>query len=312
MSRAITATAITLAAIAAVASCGGGGDSTTEQPTHGSLSGKVIDTDSSNGGIGGVTLQLSSAAGASQSVTTGSNGTFTASNLDAGAYTIQMTTPANFLLAAGETGTRSATVVASASATTVTDFKLARSKGAVAGSVKNGSTGVGSAGLSLIRGGFATRSVTADASGNFTATQVPTGTWTLSISVPATLQLAAGESGSRTVSIAADQTTQTSAFNLTTRVAPANNDIQIIGTSFSPEKLTISAGTTVRWIGDGGTHTITPQNPNQPGVFERVQFSSPNVVLTHTFSVPGQVYVYRCEFHSDNFTTGMVGTITVQ
>jgi plastocyanin len=272
----------------------------------------VIDTDSANGGVRNVTVQLTNAAGASQSVTTGTTGQFTASNLDAGAWTVQLNTPSSFLLATGETGTRAATVVASTSATTITDFRLARTRGAVAGSVMNGTSAAGGTSVSLVRPGFTARSATADQSGTFTITQVPTGAWTLSVSVPSTLQLAAGESGFRSVAVAADQTAQASAFNLTARVTPNVVDISVIGTSFDPSDLVIAAGTTVRWVSSGGTHTITPQNATQVGGFERVQFSNTGVVLQHTFSTAGQVYHYRCEFHSDNFTSGMVGTITVQ
>lgn len=313
VSRSIAGVFSVALAVWALSSCGGGGDTTgTPNTTTGSIAGKVVDTDSANGGVAGASVELSSSVGASRSVTTSANGQFTAGGLEPGTWTVLLSTPAGRTLAAGETGERTATVVAGTSATTLTDFKLARQKGSVSGAVKNGTTGVGAATLTLARAGFPARSITADASGNFAASQVPTGTWTLSVSVPTTLELAAGETGTRSVAIAANQTTQASAFALTTRVVPNIQEIEIFGSSFSPANLTISAGTTVRWRNDGGVHTITPQDASQAGGFSRREFSQNGIVLEHVFGVAGQVYRYRCEFHSESFTVGMVGTITVQ
>lgn len=79
---------------------------------------------------------------------------------------------------------------------------------------------------------------------------------------------------------------------------------------FSPSDLTIDPGTTVRWVSNTATeHTITPANASQPGVWSRVSTSQSGTVLTHTFTVAGQVYNYFCEPHQ---ATGMTGVIRVR
>ena len=89
-------------------------------------------------------------------------------------------------------------------------------------------------------------------------------------------------------------------------------EIQLSGSSFTPGNLTIPVGTTVRWINNTDDHTITPENTNQPGVWQRHVMDDNGERFEHTFTVAGQTYRYRCEPHSSSFTNGMVGTITVQ
>lgn len=311
---AITATTAALA-IWALASCGGGGGgNVTTTPTKGSLTGKVVDTDSANGGgVAGVAVLLTESGSGTASTTTAANGQFTIGNLDPGAWTVQITSPANMLLATGETGQRSATVAASNTATTVSDFSLARTKGSLSGSVRNGAANVAAVAVNVSRAGFTTKSVTTDATGSFALSSLPTGPWTVSVSVPATLQLATGEAGTRSVTVAASQTTAISAFALEPRIQSSLIIVHITGSNFVPADVSVTAGTTVRWVNDAAAaHTITPQDLTQPGVFGRKTFSNQGTVLEHTFSTAGQVYHYRCEIHSDNFTVGMVGTVTVQ
>lgn len=312
--RIALATRWVFASLVLIASCGGSSkDGTTnpvEQPTKGGITGKVIDTDSSSGGVAGATIQLSQ-AGTTLSPTTGATGDFAVGSLDPGAWTIQLVTPANRLLTGGETGSRTANVTAGGTVT-ITTFTIGRPKGSLTGSVKNGTTGVLSS-LSLLRSGFTTRSVSTDASGTFTASQVPVGAWTLALAVPQGTQLAVNESGTRAVTVTADQSTQVSAFALQTQAAQLVTEIHIAGVSFIPSNAIVAAGTSVMFINDETAgHTITPQNATQIGGFQRVEFGAKGVVLQHTFSTAGQVYRYRCEPHSADFQTGMVGTITVQ
>ena len=80
------------------------------------------------------------------------------------------------------------------------------------------------------------------------------------------------------------------------------------GLTFSPADLTIDPGTTIRWVASTASfHTITPANGQQQGVWARATTSSTGTVLTHTFTVPGQVYNYFCEVHA-----GMTGVIRVR
>ncbi|HKP54868.1 MAG TPA: S8 family serine peptidase [Chloroflexia bacterium] len=78
--------------------------------------------------------------------------------------------------------------------------------------------------------------------------------------------------------------------------------VSIVDFAFSPQNLTVSAGTTVRWTNNGeATHNSTS--------FKAV-WASPNLstgqTFDYTFNTPGS-YPYGCTLHS-----GMEGTITVQ
>lgn len=79
---------------------------------------------------------------------------------------------------------------------------------------------------------------------------------------------------------------------------------------FSPADVTIDPGTTVSWFNAAVVvHTVTPDNPEQPGVWTRTETSTVGTVLTHTFNVAGQTYTYHCEPH---LAEGMTGIIRVR
>jgi endoglucanase len=69
------------------------------------------------------------------------------------------------------------------------------------------------------------------------------------------------------------------------------------------DQLTISAGTTVRFVNLDGEHSVTPRNANQPGVWQD-RFMSPGQSFEHTFTVAGQTYDYYCIPHP--MMTGVV------
>ncbi len=79
---------------------------------------------------------------------------------------------------------------------------------------------------------------------------------------------------------------------------------------FSPEEVTISAGTPVRWVYESGpAHTVTPRDDGQPGVWARQAMGTVGQTFDHTFNVAGQTYDYFCEPHE---LQGMTGRIVVQ
>jgi plastocyanin len=95
-------------------------------------------------------------------------------------------------------------------------------------------------------------------------------------------------------------------------IGPGNAVVITLTTDsrFSPNDLTIDPGTVVRWSSATSMfHTITPDNPQQAGVWNRTESTSTGTVLTHTFNVSGQTYAYHCEPH---LADGMTGTIRVQ
>jgi len=297
--------------------CGGGGESGTGPPEpppppsqFGTMSGSVQDADSAQAGMGGVSVQVTGASG-NQTATTAANGAWTLQNLTAGSYTVSVQAPASRRLAGGESGTRTVSVAANANAA-VTAFRLARPRGSIAGSVLAAGAGVSGGSVAAARTGFTARTATPGATGGFTLADVPVGSWTLTLTPPATHEMVAGEAGMRTVTVVEGQAATAGAFQL--QVKPPSTGvvtIRMVGTSFEPSSVTIAPGTTVRWVNEGGIHTITPQNAGQPGVWTRVDVSTTGTVLEHTFSTPDQVYRFRCEPHSVDFQNGMVGMITV-
>jgi plastocyanin len=298
-----------IAAGAGLSACSSGDGPPTGNSQPGTIAGQVIDADSGNSGVPGVSVQLAGPAG-TQTVTTGAGGGFSVANAATGAWTATLQLPASYRLAANETGTRSSTVTASQT-TTLAMFLMARPKGSVTGTATEGSTGIAGGTVAATRAGFTAHDATPTAAG-YTIADLAAGPWSLAYTPPATHELASGESGTRTVTIAEGATATASAFEL--EAAPQSQvvEIRLNGTSFENGTITIAPGTTVRWINaDGADHTVTPENSSQAGVWQRQVTSSQGTVFEHTFTVPNQTYRYRCEPHSTSFTSGMVGVITV-
>lgn len=183
--------------------------------------------------------------------------------------------------------------------------------GSVTGTATSEGAGVAGGSVVASRSGSSNRTATPTTAG-YTITNLAVGTWSLAYTPPETHVLADGENGSRSVSITEDQTTTASAFLLDPAPVSDVVEIHLGASSFIGGTITIDVGTTVRWINDADiAHTITPENPNQPGVWTRRETSTQGVVFEHTFTEPDQTYRYRCEPHSTNFENGMVGAITV-
>ena len=298
-----------LVAVALAACSGGdGGGGPTGGSSTGTISGQVIDVDSANGGLPGVTVQFTSGSSTPRTATTGANGSFTLTQVTPGAWQAQVQVPATHRLPGGESGTRTANVSANQTAS-LTPFQLSRPKGTVTGVIEEEGEAVAGGTVTLKRGGFTDRTATPTETG-YTFADVPAGSWTLEYTPPASHRLASGETGTRTVAVAENQTATATTIEL--------EALQLVeihltaATVFSVDDITIKPGTTIRWINDAALmHTITPENSSQPGVWQRVETSAPGVVLEHTFTVADQTYRYRCEPHSANFTTGMVGVIRV-
>ncbi len=85
-------------------------------------------------------------------------------------------------------------------------------------------------------------------------------------------------------------------------------EIQVSGTRFSPSQVEITPGTTVRWVASEGGHTITPDNPEQAGVWQEVNVTQAGTALEHKFEEAGQTYDYHCVPH---LSQGMTGRIRV-
>ncbi len=86
-----------------------------------------------------------------------------------------------------------------------------------------------------------------------------------------------------------------------TEQRPAN-EVGMTAASFVPADLTVTAGTTVRWV---NTSNVAHNVVSETGLFTS-EILNPGQAYTFTFDVAG-IYDYECTIHP-----GMTGTITVQ
>ncbi|CAN5525210.1 hypothetical protein BH24GEM3_BH24GEM3_01680 [soil metagenome] len=184
--------------------------------------------------------------------------------------------------------------------------------GSISGRVTEG-TSNNVAGAQIGLSGGATRTGTTDAGGAFNFADLAPGGYSVSVTPPQGFRLRSGDTQSRQATVTAGQAA-TINWDLDRETSGGEVvEIRLTGTSFDPADVTITPGTTVRWVNtDGIAHTVTPENASQTGVWQRQTTNTQGVVFSHTFAAAGQTYRYRCEPHSANFTTGMVGVIRVQ
>jgi plastocyanin len=86
-----------------------------------------------------------------------------------------------------------------------------------------------------------------------------------------------------------------------TGTGPGTNEVWIQGSAFNPDKITVTAGTTITWTNkDGAVHTVT----GDTGLFDSGDIAA-NGTYTHKFSTAG-TFLYHCKVH-----TTMTGTVVV-
>lgn len=170
--------------------------------------------------------------------------------------------------------------------------------GTVSGQVTAGAAGV--QGVIVSVGGSG--STTTDAGGSFSVANVPVGGRTVTIIVPSGyIMAAAGDPMAKSVSVGASATATVS-FALKRGV-----QVTAIGTTFSPENVTVPTGGTVRWVGSGGgPHTVSQSPGNPAGGW--ADAALPNgATMDHTFNAAG-TFNYFCAPHQ---AMGMTGRVTV-
>lgn len=88
----------------------------------------------------------------------------------------------------------------------------------------------------------------------------------------------------------------------------ADNEVTMVGQSFSPSNLTVPVGTTVLWINESNeTHTVTSgSNGEHDELFDSGNVA-PGGEYSYEFQQAG-TYDYYCIPH---YASGMTGTITV-
>jgi plastocyanin len=100
-----------------------------------------------------------------------------------------------------------------------------------------------------------------------------------------------------------DQNEPANASNNTTgnTSGPGTNEVWIQGSAFTPQTITVTAGTKVTWTNkDGIAHTVT----SNTGIFNSGNMNN-NAVFSFTFATAG-TYPYHCAIHP-----GMTGTVVV-
>lgn len=139
--------------------------------------------------------------------------------------------------------------------------------------------------------------------GNATFSGVPEGSWEVEVVPPEDFGLDAGEDARKAISVVAGETAMASfalVDTFTGETVMAGDNL-----TFSQADLTISAGTTVRWINTGSMlHTVTPDGHSE---WTAANLTTNGSTFKHTFATPG-TYDYYCDPHRTN---GMVGTVTV-
>jgi plastocyanin len=271
-------------------------------PGNGSSTGSIGGTVTSGGtGVPGAGIALTGAATANQ--TTAATGAYLFDDLGAGSYTVTITLPAGFALGAGETAARPVTLGAGDDAgINWTATQANPDLGGIAGSVTAGGSGVQGAGIAL--SGTGTGNTTTGSNGAYSFTGLAPGPYTLTVTLPAGFVLATGQTAAKQTTVAANQTA-------TVNWTAEQDDVTIVtlsGTSFTPGNVTITVGETVRWVVSNGSHTVTPDNPSQPGVWTGTGQLDAGDTFQHTFTTAG-TYDYHCIPHE---SLGMTGTITVQ
>ena len=177
--------------------------------------------------------------------------------------------------------------------------------GVITGRVATGTESVAGATVTLT--GAASRTATTNVTGNFTFAALAPGDYSVTVALPAAFQLVTGQTAARSATVTAGQT---ATVNWTAQRVTGGTvvEVRLAGTSFSPGTVNIAAGTTVRWIVENGSHTVTPDTPAQSGVWNDSGIMNAGQTFEHTFTVAGQEYAYHCTPHQ---SLGMVGTVRV-
>ena len=128
------------------------------------------------------------------------------------------------------------------------------------------------------------------------------------VALAATVPLGAAAllSGCASSSPSASSTTAAAGSSVTrTAPSPANATVDIVDYDFSPNTITVAAGTTVSWTNqDGFDHWIV-SSPQSPVTFDLGRQGHGQTV-SFTFDAPG-TYPYYCNLH--NY---MKGTVVVR
>ena len=260
--------------------------------------------------LAGVLVRLFPNGGASAqtTATTGASGQVTFANLDPGAYDVDVVVPAGFELASGQTARRDVTVAADEQATVafgLEEIVVPPTEGQIRARVLDGAAAVSGVEVSLFATGGVTalETLTTGADGRVLFTGLGAGGFDVGIELPPDYEVAPGDTTRKAVTVTLGQTTDV-LFGVNAPQATVV-EIQVGGTSFSPANVTIAPGTTVRWVWNNGSHTVTPTGHSE---WTSTALNATTQTFEHTFNVNG-TFNYHCIPHQ---SLGMDGVITVQ
>ena len=96
------------------------------------------------------------------------------------------------------------------------------------------------------------------------------------------------------------------AKSVASRSVAGKATVKVSSFKFEPKVLTVTAGTTVEWVNEGGRHTVEADN----GSFKSDVLTD-GKTFEHTFDKPG-TYAYHCSFHGESGGKDMAGKIIVR
>ncbi len=169
--------------------------------------------------------------------------------------------------------------------------------------------GSGAAGVAVslyaVGGGSALSTRQTTSSGTVLFGGLEPGTYEVEVEVPEGHELAEGETARQSVTAPAGGRARVE-IDLR-EVDPGIVEIRLTSSlRFEPSSVTISPGTTVRWVNETDMlHTITPDDHSE---WDRQELSSDGQLFTHEFTAAGE-FPYFCEPHE---SSGMTGSITVE
>lgn len=261
--------------------------------------------------VPGTALSLQRSGQSTLNRQSGSDGMFSFANVLTGQWTLNISPPAGFELATGQSASRNVSV--QDGQTTTANVTLAVVTGEETGQVRVSVEADGSprsgVDADLFTAGSSTslETVTTGTSGTATFAAVATGEYEVEITVPSGFDLAAGESNPKDVTVQADAISDV-AFELEEEQSGTVVTVDLVDFAFQSDEVTIQAGTTIRWRNTTNTHhTVTPDGHSE---WSEHSFASGSQGETfeHTFDSAGE-FPYFCSPHQGQ---GMVGTITVQ
>lgn len=292
-------------ALVGVTSCGGDDPADPDpDPDPGSLRATVTgDGDP----LAGVEVELFTNGGTSPitSASTAANGQVLFQNLTPGDYDVEVVVPAGFELAAGQTARRDVPVLSDEMATVTFGLEeiISPTQGQVRATVLDDGVPVEDVSVMLYTSGGVTpiQTLQTGATGQALFIALTPGTYDIEVDLPQDYTIAVGDTARKSRVVTAGNTALVE-FGIEAPL-PTLVEVQAVGTSFSPEDVSISVGGTVRWVQVSNPHTVTPTGHSE---WTEAVIDQPGETFEHTFNAAG-TFNYRCTIH-----IGMTGVVRVE